>query len=118
MNTFLIFLVGAVVGFLVGKVAEKKEKSSILADSDTSFTKGGITGEPLIERQKREKEANKTAILTLLETNTPLTNNHIEQMLDIPESTVTRYMDELEKEGKVRQIGATGAGVRYERTRQ
>ncbi len=39
----------------------------------------------------------------------------IVQMLGIPESSVTRYMDELEKEGKVRQVGETGAGVRYER---
>jgi hypothetical protein len=35
-------------------------------------------------------------------------------MLGIPESTVTRYFDELEKEGKIKQIGKTGRDVAYE----
>lgn len=69
----------------------------------------------LIERQRIEKEADKERIYGLLETNTPLTNSHIHMMLDIPESTATRYLDELEKEGRVRQVGQTGAHVYYER---
>ena len=55
------------------------------------------------------------AILGLMESgNQPLTNNHVEQMLGIPESTVTRYFDELEKEGKIKQVGKTGVHVFYE----
>ena len=44
-----------------------------------------------------------------------VTNNHVEQMLGIPESTVTRYFDELEKAGKIRQVGKTGRDVFYEK---
>jgi Fic family protein len=69
----------------------------------------------LIERQADEKRQNIEAILGLMESgNQPLTNNHVEQMLGIPESTVTRYFDELEREGRVRQVGATGRDVYYE----
>lgn len=69
----------------------------------------------LIERQRIEKEQDKERIYGLLETNTPLTNEHVRMMLDIPESTATRYFEELEKEGKVRQVGRSGPGVYYER---
>lgn len=69
----------------------------------------------LIEKQAREKEENKHRILGVLETQTPLTNNHIEQLLGISDATATRYLEELEKEGKVRQVGTTGRHVYYEK---
>ncbi|KKW11189.1 MAG: hypothetical protein UY50_C0019G0017 [Parcubacteria group bacterium GW2011_GWA2_49_9] len=109
MELFVIFLIGVVAG--VGGtllwqwvVAQKKKPL------DTARGK-----ESLIERQKREKEEDKERIYGLLESNTPLTVGHVEMMLGIPESTATRYFDELEKEGKVRQVGTTGRDVHYER---
>lgn len=75
----------------------------------------GKKKEWLIERQAREKEENKQRILRILETQTPLTNNHIEQLLGISDATATRYLDELEKEGKIRQVGKTGKHVYYEK---
>ena len=36
--------------------------------------------------------------------------------IGICEAAATRYFDELEKEGKVRQVGKTGRHVHYERT--
>lgn len=69
----------------------------------------------LIDKQAAEKEENKKRILGILETQSPLTNNHIEQLLGISDATATRYLDELEKEGKVRQVGKTGRHVYYEK---
>ena len=68
-----------------------------------------------MSKQQEEKKRNKEAIYGLLETNHPLTNSDVQMMLGIPESTATRYFDELEKEGKVRQVGKTGRYVSYER---
>ena len=68
-----------------------------------------------ISKQQRDKEAGKESIYGLLETNHPLTNNDIEMMLGISDATATRYFEELEKEGKVRQVGETGRYVHYER---
>lgn len=110
MNILLIFLAGMAVGYLVGKRTNRNSLSN-----SPSLKEGEGKNEPLIERQKREKEAHKTSMLELLKTNTPLTNDHIEQMLGISDATATRYLEELEKEGKVRQVGKTGAGVRYEK---
>ncbi len=70
----------------------------------------------LIEKQAEEKRQNKKAILGILETQHPLTNNHVEQLLGISDATTTRYLDELEKEGHIRQVGGTGRSVYYEKT--
>ena len=42
-----------------------------------------------------------------------LTNADIREALGISAASVVRYMDELEKEGKVEQVGDTGRGVAY-----
>lgn len=68
----------------------------------------------LIEQQAEEKRRNKEAILGLMVSgNQPLTDDQVEKMIGIPESTVTRYFDELEKEGKIKQVGKTGRDVFY-----
>lgn len=90
-------VVGGVVVWFVIKMPERKKK------------------ETLIEKQAKEKVANKEAILGLLETQGKLTNNHIEMMLGISDATAERYLNELEKEGKVKQVGDIGSGVYYER---
>ena len=101
MKLLIIFILGLVVGgagvWLFFKFKNRKKKIG------------------LIEKQRREKEQDKKAILGILETQTPLTNNHIEQLLGISDATATRYLEELEKEGLVRQVGKTGSGVYYER---
>ncbi len=102
MSPLLIFFLGFVIGgavvWLVLGFQKKKKRES------------------LVERQAREKERDKEAILGLMESgNQPLTNSHIKMMLDIPESTATRYLEELEKEGKIRQVGKTGRSVYYEK---
>lgn len=105
MNNIIIEIVALVVGVIIGWVL----KSAVI------YLSGKEKKKTLIEKQAEEKKNNKEAILGLMETgNQPLTNNHVEQMLGIPESTVTRYFDELEKEGKVRQVGVTGRDVFYE----
>lgn len=69
-----------------------------------------------VSKQTEEKEQNKQAILDLMGSgNQPLTNEHLRQMTGVSEATATRYFDELEKEGKIKQVGKTGAHVFYER---
>jgi len=52
-------------------------------------------------------------ILKYLRAKGKVTNNDIEKLLGVSDATATRYLDELEKEGKVRQIGTTGHAVFY-----
>jgi predicted HTH transcriptional regulator len=69
----------------------------------------------LIERQQGEKAAHKQAILVAFANKQTLTNDELQALLGVSSATVVRYMDELEKEGKVRQVGPTGQNVYYER---
>ena len=63
--------------------------------------------------QTARKNANKRKITDLLKERGELSNSAIRQALDISDRSVIRYLDELEKEGKVEQIGSTGRNVIY-----
>ena len=56
---------------------------------------------------------NREKVLKLFQTQKTITNNDIEKLLDVSDAIATRYLSELEREGKVVQIGATGRGVEY-----
>lgn len=107
MNQILIFILGVVVGgAVVWFIARRglKGKGQVAESAAT-----------LIGWQAEEKKCNKEALLGILETQTPLTNNHVEQLLGVSDATATRYLEELEKEGKIRQVGTTGQAVYYEK---
>jgi len=109
MNPMLTFITGLVIGAALTWAFLKKAK-----EGDTKMMTGEVENK-LISKQITEKEDNKQRILGFMESgNQPLTNSHVRQMLDIPESTATRYFEELEQEGKIKQVGATGAYVYYE----
>ncbi len=63
--------------------------------------------------QSVKKSQNKQKILSLFEKEKSLSNEEIRDALGVSYRSVTRYMDDLEEEGKVRQIGETGRGVVY-----
>lgn len=49
----------------------------------------------------------------VFESNKELTNEKIKQELGVTDRSTVRYMEELEKTGKVTQIGTTGRSVTY-----
>lgn len=63
--------------------------------------------------QTVRKNANKEKIAALLAERGELGNSDIRKALGVSERTAVRYMDELEREGKVEQVGDTGRGVQY-----
>ena len=64
-------------------------------------------------KQAEKKEENKKQILDLMQNKQKITNNEVEQLLKVSDSTATRYLDELEQEQKITQIGITGQSVYY-----
>jgi len=71
--------------------------------------------ESLVEKQAREKEENKRKILEFFESKLKVVNDDIEALLGVSDATTTRYLEELEREGLVRQVGKTGKHVYYEK---
>ena len=96
MLSLTIYLViGIVVGLLIGR----------------NWKKGGML-KMNEERQEAKAEA-KTKIMAMFSSQQEITNNEVQASLAVSDATVTNYLDELEKEGKIRQIGREGTNVRY-----
>lgn len=64
------------------------------------------------QNKKREKI---DAILDLFAKQTNLTNDEVEKLLHVSDATATRYLETLEKEGKIKQVGKTGKYTHYEK---
>ena len=70
----------------------------------------------LANETRQEKKRKKIdAILDLFAKQTNLTNDEVEKLLHVSDATATRYLETLEKEGKIKQVGETGKGVMYEK---
>src|SRR3989338_9230572 len=94
----IIFILGIIVGVVVTR-------------------RKGKSGKPdLIARQGREKEENLKKILALFgnpDNSSKISNDDVQKLLGVSDATATRYLEELEREGKIRQIGSTGRSVTY-----
>ncbi|MCR4284289.1 MAG: DUF977 family protein [Parcubacteria group bacterium] len=60
-----------------------------------------------------QKDKNKDKVLKIFQENKKVTNDDIEKILKVSDSTAERYLNELEKKGKVAQHGKTGRSVFY-----
>ena len=60
-----------------------------------------------------QKEARKQKALTMLEGQAELSNAEIRRALGVSSRTAVRYLEELEREGKVEQVGKIGHAVTY-----
>lgn len=68
-----------------------------------------------LEKMTREETNQEidTKILDLLNENGKITNNDVEELLRVADSTATKYLQRLEDRGKIKQVGVTGSGVYY-----
>lgn len=63
--------------------------------------------------QMRRKAENKKKLLSFLKERRTVTNKEIQEFLGVSARTVVNYMDELEEEGVVEQVGKTGKYTHY-----
>ena len=97
MDKIIIFIVGVFVGGSLIWVIKKRK---------TGFATFNL------ERQKAKGQA-KGEILKLLKDKTSISNNDVEKLLSVSDATATNYLQELENEGRIDQIGKTGRSVSY-----
>ncbi len=98
---YLIYIIIAVVGIWLGKSMASKRKSGnkqATADKKDRFEK---------------KKENKEKILTLFKHRDTIVNNDVEKLIGVSDSMATKYLQELEDDGKIEQIGSTGHAVYY-----
>ena len=71
------------------------------------------TNTGLIAEQTAKKTENKQKIITFVQERGKIQNNDVEKLAGVSNATAERYLDELEKEGKLTQHGDIGQGVFY-----
>ena len=67
----------------------------------------------MFEKQAVEKGEHKKQIVKFFETNSKADNNDVQKLLGVADATAERYLNELEREGKIKQNGDTGKAVYY-----
>lgn len=65
------------------------------------------------DMRNKKKEDRKKKILSLIKKKGKADNENLRKLLNISGKTVVNYCDELEKEGKIKQVGKTGCSVYY-----
>jgi len=66
-----------------------------------------------VPEQSKNKRKRKEKILEFLQENGEVRNDDVEKMLGVSDSTAEKYLNELEKDGKILQNGKTGRSVFY-----
>ena len=109
-QTLLLFI-GVLTGALAVWVVYAGFKYKDMEDKEgdkVSFMRRG-----LVARQRHAKNRNLNKIVELLKEKGELANADIRDELGVSARTIVNYMDELESEGVVEQIGDTGRDAKY-----
>ena len=89
----------------VNEPLENKPKSSFARE----FL---ITARNAMQFRKRKKL---DRVMSLFLKQSKITNDEVEKFLHVSDATATRYLSQLEKEGRIKQNSKTGKGVSYSR---
>ncbi|MEX0931844.1 MAG: HTH domain-containing protein [Candidatus Paceibacterota bacterium] len=100
MNTVFVILL-CVVAVLALFLIPKKNRETV----------GGICRK--VYNQITRKNENKEKAFIFIQERGSVSNEEIRSHLGVARRTVVKYMNELEKEGRVEQIGDAGRGVLY-----
>jgi len=95
MNYFILIMV-AIAGIALGMYLARR-------NANAGF----------IAEQAAKKAENKKKILEFVQAHEKIQNNDVEKLSGVSNATAERYLDELEKEGKLTQHGAIGQSVFY-----
>jgi len=104
--SIIILLAAAVAALAIyARLEAKKHRTSVKEE----FI--GICASAIETASQKEERKQKT--LALFRERNKLSNSEIREALGVSSRTAVRYLDELEKEGKVEQVGKIGHTVTY-----
>jgi len=100
MSYLFYLVIGLVVGYVIARVQlRQKNRSSQVVN-------------PV---QVKQHQQNLQKILDSLAAGQEITNDKVELILGVSDATAERYLNELEHQGKLVQIGKTGQNVMYKK---
>src|SRR3989344_423674 len=105
--TGLVIITAAIImaAIIVAGKEEKKDGTS-MKEEFVGICKSAV-------ETASHKETRKQKALAMFEGSKELSNAEIRKALGISSRTAVRYLDELEAEGKLKQVGAIGHTVTY-----
>jgi len=90
----------------------EKEKPRISYLKSQKWSELLVMARNTMQFRKRKKL---DRVMSLFLEKSKITNDEVEKFLHVSDATATRYLSQLEKEGRIKQNGRTGAGVSYSR---
>jgi Fic family protein len=102
MNYVVGFVVGAVVGAIVSAFAFRPKRECSKDEQNTPA------------QDKRDENIDKLKSI-IVDTDKEISNDMIQSAVGVSDATATRYLDELEKQGIIKQLDKTGKYTRYEK---
>jgi len=105
---FIIALVIIIVGFVLVIFARKEAKKHGTSAGEEFIGICRSAIEKASQKETREQKA-----LAMFVDKSELSNSEIRKALGVSSRTAVRYLDELEREGKVEQVGKIGHAVTY-----
>lgn len=123
---YLILIIVAIVSFAIGRKTAKSTKQIFTSKQPEEMKEmQEEVREALTERTEKRKEK----ILNLMDSDAVhdselqacgvkdikkgITTENVEKLLDVSGGTARKYLNELESENKITQIGKSGRGVYY-----
>jgi len=103
-----IYIIIFIAGFLTARAINDVRSASVTKNELANIAQEGR------DSIQSRIEKRKARILESARTKKRITNNDVEDMFCISDNTARRYLDDLEDEGKLTQIGVSGRGVYYE----
>jgi len=126
MNALFFLITGLLFGGLAMYGYQQKTVRSLerdiartrkeLAGGERDFAEVGNLDE-FNQRQVQKKAERKERIVGLSETQDKVQNSDVADLLDVSSATAYNYLEELETEGKIEQVGKKGRSVVYKRSK-
>jgi Fic family protein len=122
MENILFLIIGVAIGFYVkgkttktltlkssAELADMREESTEALKERTEERKKKILDFMSAEARHQKELQN----CSVADTKQGITSADIEKLLDVGDDTARKYLNELEQEGRIEQVGTTGKGVYY-----
>lgn len=106
MKIFIYILLGVVVGIIISRFIAFRKRKTVMSVGEKAL-------KDLNEEKKMKREERKRKIMELFKKQEKVTNNDVEKLLGVSDASVTSYFDELEAEGKIKQIGGERRNTYY-----
>lgn len=109
MLNFIIGLIigGGVVGVIVWLVWANKNRSCCPEDNIK-------TDNPMI-KEKQENLAKLEKYIAQKAAGEEIANDEVQRLLKVSDATAERYLEAIEQKGIIKQVGAVGRGVIYQK---